>query len=151
MFRASRWSPQEGTMLIRGDEALRAASQLLPAINESGAKRGEVDEAVRIIGEAPDPSHLFGRYAVEPLPAGRRATSMGDATRVLANLPKEVRLALEMATHEDSERRALEGELAVLEDAWRQAEEIAAISDDMFVTDQTRARLSELKGDNEPR
>jgi hypothetical protein len=56
-----------------------------------------------------------------------------------------------MATHEDSERRALEGELAILEDAWRQAEEIAAISDDMFVTDQTRARLSELKGNDEAR
>jgi len=37
-----------------------------------------------------------------------------------------------MATHEDSERRALEGELAVLEAAWQEAEEIAAIADGMF-------------------
>ena len=50
-----------------------------------------------------------------------------------------------MATHEESERRALEGELALLEAAWQSAEEIAAISDDMFVPDETRTRLSELK------
>ena len=36
------------------------------------------------------------------------------------------RLALEMAVHEESERRAMEGELAVLEAAWRDAEIIAA-------------------------
>ena len=40
------------------------------------------------------------------------------------------RLALEMAVHEESERRAIEGELAVLETAWRDAEQIAAICDD---------------------
>ncbi len=38
-------------------------------------------------------------------------------------------LALEMALHEESERRALEGELAALEAAWREAEEIAHIAD----------------------
>jgi hypothetical protein len=50
----------------------------------------------------------------------------------LPRLPLVDRLALEMAANEDTERRALEGELAVLESAWRQAEEIAAISDGMF-------------------
>ena len=40
------------------------------------------------------------------------------------------RLALEMAVHEEHERRALEGELATLEAAWRDAEEIAQIADD---------------------
>jgi hypothetical protein len=34
-----------------------------------------------------------------------------------------------MAANEDVERRALEGELAELEAAWREAEEIAAIAD----------------------
>jgi hypothetical protein len=38
-------------------------------------------------------------------------------------------LALEMALHEETERRAMEGELAVLEAMWREAEEIAAIAD----------------------
>lgn len=39
------------------------------------------------------------------------------------------RLALEMAANEDAERKALKGELAQLEEAWREAEEIAAIAD----------------------
>jgi hypothetical protein len=34
-----------------------------------------------------------------------------------------------MALHEESERQALEGELAALEAAWREAEEIAHIAD----------------------
>jgi hypothetical protein len=42
------------------------------------------------------------------------------------------RLALEMAAHEESERRAMSGELAELEAAWRGAEEIAEIADAMF-------------------
>ncbi|HST61277.1 MAG TPA: hypothetical protein VLK84_21415 [Longimicrobium sp.] len=40
-----------------------------------------------------------------------------------------VSLAMEMAVHEEIERQALEGELAGLEEAWRQAEQIAAIAD----------------------
>jgi hypothetical protein len=44
------------------------------------------------------------------------------------------RLALEMAVHEEAERRALEGELAKLAAEWKEAEEVAAIADDMFVT-----------------
>jgi hypothetical protein len=57
-----------------------------------------------------------------------------DTTRVsLESMPKPIRLALEMAAHEDTERRALEGELAMLEAQWKDAEDIAAISDNMFL------------------
>ena len=47
----------------------------------------------------------------------------------LLDLPLVDRLALEMAAHEETERRALEGELAELEAAWREADEIASIAD----------------------
>ena len=40
------------------------------------------------------------------------------------------RLALEMSLHEETERRALEGELTALEAAWRDADEIAQICDE---------------------
>jgi hypothetical protein len=140
----------EMATLIHGDAALRAASKILPAINRSGARRNEVDNAVRIIGDIAEPSKLFERYAARPIPlAQRRSSFTGPSGHVLANLPTEVRLALEMATHEESERRALEGELAVLEAAWKEAEEIAAIADDMFVPDQTRERLAEMKKDGQ--
>jgi len=49
----------------------------------------------------------------------------------LPQLPLVDRLALEMAAHEDGERRAMEGELALLELAWREAEEVAAIADSL--------------------
>jgi polyribonucleotide nucleotidyltransferase len=54
-----------------------------------------------------------------------------------------------MAAHEEAERRALDGELALLEAAWRQAEEIASIADDLIVSDDTRRRLAEIRGDSD--
>ena len=44
-------------------------------------------------------------------------------------LPPHLRLAMEMALHDDDERRAMEGELAALEARWREADEIAKIAD----------------------
>ena len=47
-------------------------------------------------------------------------------------IPDVDRLALEMAANEDAERKALAGELEQLEEAWREAEEIAAIADHLL-------------------
>lgn len=52
---------------------------------------------------------------------------------LIQRLPGPSRLALEMALHEEQERIALQGELRGLEAAWRQAEEIAAISDSLLL------------------
>ena len=49
------------------------------------------------------------------------------------NLTPVERLALEMAVHEETERRALEGELAAIAAAWREAEEVAAIADGLLL------------------
>ena len=38
-------------------------------------------------------------------------------------------LALEMSLHEEAERRAFDGELTILEAAWREAEELARVAD----------------------
>jgi hypothetical protein len=62
---------------------------------------------------------------------GRGGTG-SEETTPLFRLPAVDRLALEMASNEDIERRALEGELASLAEAWREAEEIARISDELF-------------------
>lgn len=57
----------------------------------------------------------------------------GSEDRTLLHVVPDVdRLALEMAANEDAERRALTGELAQLEEAWREAEEIAAIADHLL-------------------
>ena len=75
------------------------------------------------------------------------ASRLGNPKRktALKRVPLATRLALEMATHEESERRALEGELYILEAAWRQADEIAAIADDMFLPQSVDDELARLK------
>jgi hypothetical protein len=62
---------------------------------------------------------------------GRGGTG-SDETTPLFRLPSVDRLALEMASNEDIERRALQGELEALAAAWKEAEEIANISDELF-------------------
>ena len=59
--------------------------------------------------------------------------SLPNNPAALGAMTDELRLALEMALHEESERRALDGELARLEAAWREAEEIAGIADQLLL------------------
>lgn len=137
---------RDSVLLYTGREALRAASKLLPAVNETGAKSEEVQSAVRIVTDATDPNHLFRRYAADQPSARSRSAGEPYRGHHVQRLPKEVRLALEMAAHEEQERRALEGELAILEAAWREAEEVAKIADEMFLPENTEARLGQLRG-----
>ena len=137
-------APRELTVLS-GDDALRAAGQLLPKLNAAGARAPQVQNAVKLIEDVGDPADLFAVQAErgKPGPRSRRTRARG---LVIGELPTEVRLALEMAAHEESERRALDGELALLEEAWRDAEEVAAIADDMFLPEGTADRLEALRG-----
>lgn len=108
---------------LTGDEAQRAAGYVLPAINWAGAEKREVDDAVHLIEESQKPPSEFVHEVARQAGMGKR----------LHELPNAARLALEMAAHEDSERRAMQGELALLEAAWRQADEIAKIADNLLV------------------
>jgi hypothetical protein len=116
-------SRHAGSLHLTGEEAQRAAGYVLPAINWAGAEKREIDQAVRLIEDSRKAPAEF----VQEL-----ARKTGPAQR-LTELPSAARLALEMAAHEESERRAMEGELALLETAWRQAEEIAKIADNLLV------------------
>ena len=71
---------------------------------------------------------------------GRGGTGSEEET-ALHRLPTVDRLALEMAANEDFERRALEGELELLRDAWIAAEEIAAIADRLPESSTPRSSL----------
>jgi hypothetical protein len=117
---------------LSGAGAIRAAGHILPRLNEYGGTDSQVRKAVTMIEEARAPEHLFASVAAEPDSLVPDRIFDRDATQV-RNLGADVRLALEMAAHEDSERRALEGELALLEEAWREAEEIAAIADRLLI------------------
>jgi len=85
-------------------------------------------------GEAPPKGSFSERLALNLASRsfwGRGGTGSDEATP-LYRLPAVDRLALEMAANEDIERRALAGELEALHAAWRDAEEIAAIADELF-------------------
>lgn len=67
------------------------------------------------------------------------------ANEVVEHFPVGTRLTLEMITHEDDERRALEGELAALEERWKEAEEIAGISDNMFLPSSVTEWMQKIR------
>jgi hypothetical protein len=133
------------TVILSGQDALSAAGQILPQLNAAGARKHEVASAVRLIEDVRDPLSLFPNYAAISewkRTSGNRSVPNG---MVLQSLPTPVRLALEMAAHEESERRAMEGELALLESAWRRAEEIAAIADDLLLPPSIGERVGQMK------
>jgi hypothetical protein len=115
-----------------GTPALQTASVLVASSNRLGAGDGQVRTAVSRIERYGDAAGYLA--SVSHLGAARgRVMSMLNSYRKLGALrldPAE-RLALEMAMHEETERRALEGELALLAAAWKEAEEIAAIADEL--------------------
>lgn len=122
-----------GTRLLDGGDAIRALGPVLVPANRFGASRSQLEQAVRDIERV----GTADAYVAHAAGLAERRVSIGareDARRLGAlHLAPEQRLALEMAVHEESERRSLEGELGVLAQAWKAAEEIAAIADDMFL------------------
>jgi hypothetical protein len=117
-----------GDSILRAERAHRTVGTLLARTNLFGATRRSVQEAVRRIDRRGNADAWLREAAgLSGRPGGR---VMGKMRRVGAFMLTDVeRLALEMAVHEESERRVLEGELTHLAEAWRGAEEIAAIAD----------------------
>ena len=135
-------------MRLRGAVAERAMRQLLPHVNAGGGTRDDVSDAVRAIEHTPDVERLI-RNTAKHHGSGLHSR---DPLR-LAKLPVHARLAIEMSLHEESERRALEGDLHLLEQAWKDAEEVAAIADDMFLPaaiEEQVARLRRARGGGLP-
>lgn len=143
-FQWLRYEKQQPQTDLRGEDALRAAAQLLPAVNATGASSKQVKDAVVLATEHTDPSVVFDRAA--RLAATKRSWNDFGKGAMLTLIPPDLRLALEMVSHEESERRALEGELYLLEEAWKEAEEIAGISDDMFLPEDITTKLDQMKG-----
>ena len=129
-----------------GEEGLKMANLIIPAINRSGARKNTVQDAVQEIEEAGHPMEFLRRASLDnigqegnlwsrPISDGSWKPLKEKHKGLIQRLPNHSRLALEMALHEEQERRALQGELKVLEAAWRRAEEIAAISDNLLLPD----------------
>ncbi|MFL5579212.1 MAG: hypothetical protein ACJ8AO_02480 [Gemmatimonadaceae bacterium] len=136
---------ESGVLDLTGDEALRTLGVILPHLNRYGGSRAAVASAVRVLEDAGGPEP----YVTETVAALARRPRQPGMTPVggthVTKLAGPVRLALEMALHEEQERRALEGELAALAVRWKEAEEIAAIADDLFLPGSVTAALDRLK------
>jgi hypothetical protein len=144
---------KNGQSRFEGPEAMRIASIVVPKVNRFGGSRQVVADAVSHIEKVGGPE----RYVEQVARRGEVLTAVqgkrhrfGRKGRVgktgLYGLAPVERLGLEMALHEDAERRAMAGELALLEAAWRDAEEIAAIADDMFLPESVKSSMERLKG-----
>lgn len=149
---------KNGHREFTGAEAARIAAIVVPKVNKFGGSKAIVARAVQEIEATGSAEAFVDRVAAtghvytrsKPKGNGRWYTRGGGAARDytkfgLFGLPEPQRLALEMALHEDSERRALDGELSELERAWREAEEIAGISDDLLVAPNVRASIDQIR------
>lgn len=121
--KADRWGIRMqslvfGTVHLVDAAAIRVAGLALAQHNVAGASKSQVENAVAKLELFKGSEGLL-----------RFLAKQGS----LAEMTVEQRLAIEMAAHEDAERRALEGELHELELAWKEAEELASIADDMFL------------------
>jgi hypothetical protein len=103
--------------VLEGPAARDALARLLPAVNRAGGKRDDIADAVR------RSEGMHGDRAAAALKAVSRRV------KPLHEIEVTTRLMLEMALHEDDERRWMEGELAELEARWREAEQLAGIAD----------------------
>ena len=111
-----------------GEEGRRFAGAILPRINAMGGKKETVQDAVNQIDSVGHPERFLLDIA-----DGDRFQDKKGVPGYINKMPKPTKLALEMALHEEQERRALEGELWLLERAWEEAEEIAEISDSLLL------------------
>ena len=139
-----------GTATLSDHHATRAAALVMPAVNRKGAAKGIVQEAVREIESLRDPAVFLQRVAAGPARRGGRSgggyrSSRRSPSGGVRGLPLSTRLAVEMAVNEEHERIALEGELALLELAWKDAEEIAAIADSLTIPPEVDQQLARLK------
>lgn len=153
-----------GNTLVTGDDAMRIASRLMSTVNRFGGSRAQVQEAVAFLEDAGSPEAALVRvqqrhgwnvgdkqWGVKTSGSKGwvdiRRTGVPKLKGALHTLDVRERLAIEMALHDEAERAAMQGELAQLEAAWREADEIAKIADDLLTPASVHARLGKLHDD----
>lgn len=131
-------------LTFTGDEALRLGGKLLPAINTAGGSKRTVADAVRALEDQRGSESYVARFFQRDFPVDRKGKP-----KPFSALDAPTRLALEMALHEEAERRAIAGELGILEAAWREAEEIAGIADNLTLPASVEQKLETIKRKDE--
>lgn len=147
---------KNGSARFTGREAERVAAIVVPKVNRFGGTKRTVSEAVgeieslggseRFLSYLADMSRTTSRRMMPDTRPRWRRGERDFSKYGLFSLPAPHRLALEMALHEEAERRAMDGELEELERAWREAEEVAEIADNLLVPDSVDEQFKKLKG-----
>lgn len=143
---AFRVAHEAGMTDLSGSDAGQIAGQLLSRLNHRGGSGGQLRTATRLITDAGDADQFIRRSSLLRQTRRRKNTIFWDDSVGVLGLTATERLALEIAVHEDAERLAMQGELEALALAWKDAEEIAAISDALFLTRSVLARDVDLPG-----
>lgn len=132
-----RWGIEYGSEagVVSGTSGTHFLRGVLTAMNFLGARRKRVNEATSLISAAGG-SQAYVEKLVK--------ASIRVGAPVLNELPPDMRFALEMALHEDSERIALQGDLRELNEEWALAESIAQIADNMFLPEGVAERHNQL-------
>jgi hypothetical protein len=128
------------TRWFEGEQARRVAGLVLPKMNSRGGRRQTIQQAVHHIED-----HRHPDAYLRAISRGDRFTDKRGVPGYVNKMPASTKLAVEMALHEEQERRALEGELWRLERAWEAAEEIASISDNLLLPEGTERFLEERR------
>ncbi len=134
---------------VRGSDATRLLREFLPSVNRRSSRREDIAHGVQLIEDAGGPND-FARWAAERRHQWAAQQTYGDSGD-MAHIPAAARLAFEMALHEDSERRAMNGELAELERAWQDAAHVASIADSLLTPPEVQERLDALKREPPPK
>ncbi len=128
-----RVAHQSGVTDLQGAQAVHVAGQLLARVNHQSGSTMQIREATKRITEVGDAERYIRNSSALRVTRRRKNSIFWDDDVGVLGLTAVERMALEIALHEDAERQAMQGELTALEDAWRDAEEIAAIADNMFL------------------
>jgi hypothetical protein len=141
-----------GPQTFEHADAVRVLGHALVEPNRRGANEDEVGMAVRTLERAGSAEGFLANVVRTRrsnadqglIPLKRVELPSG---RLIRDLPELTRISLEIATHEELERLALEGELETLEKMWRDAEEIAAIADSLLIPEPVLKAWRRLRGD----
>lgn len=131
--------------IFHGEGLLPVAALALARRNRLAGRPAHIDEAVSLVDQLGnplrDPEAAQAWSRTPGILPGRSREPSGTVQRPLKDVPTATRLALEIAAHEEQERLFLAAHLSLLERAWKEAEAIASIADDLLLPDWIRDRL----------
>jgi hypothetical protein len=142
---ALRVAHERGVEDLSGAAAVQTGGTLLARLNRRGASSAEASRAVKLLTDSGGATPFIIEAARVRMNRQRTGDVFHDHSFGPLGLTGGELLALEMALNEDAERQALEGELALLEQAWRDAEEIAAIADNLLLPRWIAEHIVKLK------